>query len=319
SRLDPRGDRRRRPWARPRVDQPRDQLRSARGRQGLRAPRRQDRPCRPLGPWHHPRAAGAAGGREPRCHPPRAPGAVRALGDAHRPAEARLHEPPRPQFALVVGRAARRRPFADEQAVCPYPCRLTLNEISRRVEIPARIGSPGFDARTNITSRRCCVAAGKPRSMLNCIVTEPESSVCDCDGIENWLNGTVVAYTWAPLTGLPQVSETWNLTLNVLVPSVITPGFACIWVTCRRAGGLTSLAATDEAPAASFGQPLPDGPGVGVVAVGVVAVPAAMRALGTEVAVSVPSVFLPVTCTRTVFPWSEAFRVYALPVARAMS
>ena len=92
-------------------------------------------------------------------------------------------------------------------------------------------------------------------------------------------------------------------------------GFACIWSTCRRAGALTSLTATAEAPAASFGQPLPDGAGVGAG----VAEAAAMTPLGTDVAVSVPSVFLPVTWTRIVLPWSPDLRVYSLPVAPAMS
>src|SRR5438093_12433586 len=125
------------------------------------------------------------------------------------------------------------------------------------------------------------------------------------------LYGTPVAKTWAPFTGVPQVSETWKRTVNVLVPSVIVPGFDWIWSICSRAGELTSVTATADAPAASFGQPLPDGAGVGV------AVAAAMMPVGTEVAVSVPSAFRPVTWTRIVLPWSAAFIVYSSPVAPA--
>src|SRR5437763_9997004 len=98
------------------------------------------------------------------------------------------------------------------------------------------------------------------------------------------LYGTPVAKTWAPFTELPQVSETWKRTVNTPVPRVITPGFDWIWSICSRAGELTSVTATDAAPAASFGQPLPVGAGVGV---GLVA--AAITAVGTEVAVSLPS------------------------------
>ena len=44
-----------------------------------------------------------------------------------------------------------------------------------------------------------------------------------------------------------------------------------------------------------------------------------MTAVGTDVAVSEPSAFLPVTWTRIVLPWSAALAVYSLPVAPAMS
>jgi hypothetical protein len=97
----------------------------------------------------------------------------------------------------------------------------------------------------------------------------------------------------------------------------MTPGFACIWSTCRRAGELTSVTATAEAPAASFGQPLPAGAGAGAGAG--VAEAAAMTALGTDVAVSVPSAFRPVTWTRIALPWSFDLIEYSFPVAPVMS
>ena len=55
--------------ARPRPDghHARHQLRPARGRQGLRPSRRPHRARRPRRQRHHPRAAGAAGRRQPRC------------------------------------------------------------------------------------------------------------------------------------------------------------------------------------------------------------------------------------------------------------
>jgi hypothetical protein len=82
---------------------------------------------------------------------------------------------------------------------------------------------------------------------------------------------------------------------------VITPGLACIWSICSRAGGLTSLTDTELAPAAAFGQPFPDGAGVGD-GDGDGDAAAAITALGTDVAVSEPSAFFPVTWTRTVLP-----------------
>ena len=44
-----------------------------------------------------------------------------------------------------------------------------------------------------------------------------------------------------------------------------------------------------------------------------------MTAVGTDVAVSEPSAFLPITWTRIVLPWSAALTVYSLPLAPTMS
>ena len=64
-RADARRDRRRRPRARRRRHHPRDQLRPAPGRRGLRAPRRPHRPRGPRRHRDHVRPARAAGGRRP--------------------------------------------------------------------------------------------------------------------------------------------------------------------------------------------------------------------------------------------------------------
>src|SRR5581483_3136912 len=110
---------------------------------------------------------------------------------AYRPAEARLHEPARPQVPLVSRGAARKGgpSFECRAWRVAYPCRFTRNDTSRRVEMPASTGSPGFDARTNMTSRCWRGVAGKPRSVRNCSETSPELSVCCCDGIEIMLYG----------------------------------------------------------------------------------------------------------------------------------
>jgi len=115
-----------------------------------------------------------------------------------------------------------------------------------------------------------------------------------------------------PAPSLSRMAETWNLTVNAPVPRVITLGLACIWSICRRAGELTSATSAAVAPAASFVQPVPVGAGVAEPAAAIVAV-------GTDVPTSVPSAFLPVTWIRSVLPWSDAFAVYSVPVAPAMS
>ena len=81
SRDDAHRDRRRRPRARPRRRDPRHQLRSARGREVVHAPRRPHRACGPLGHGRHARAARPAGGHEPRRAPERAPRDVREHRD----------------------------------------------------------------------------------------------------------------------------------------------------------------------------------------------------------------------------------------------
>ena len=73
--------RRRRPRARPLRHHARDQLRSARGREGLHAPRRPHRPRRPLGHGRHARAPRPAGRGQPRRAPERPVG--RVGGDRH--------------------------------------------------------------------------------------------------------------------------------------------------------------------------------------------------------------------------------------------
>ena len=83
-------DRRRRPRPRPRRRHARDQLRSARGRQGVHAPGRPHGPRGALGHGRHARAPRAAGRHEPRRTAERPARDVRVDRHAHRRAEARL-------------------------------------------------------------------------------------------------------------------------------------------------------------------------------------------------------------------------------------
>ena len=82
---DARRHRRRRPRPRPVRHHARDQLRPARGRQGLRPPGRPHRPSRARRPWDHVRPPRAAVRRRPRRRPARPRRTVRARGHA-RPA-----------------------------------------------------------------------------------------------------------------------------------------------------------------------------------------------------------------------------------------
>src|SRR5579862_2591999 len=90
--------------------------------------------------------------------------------------------------------------------------------------MPARTFSPGLLARTNIASSCCRDVAGKPAMRLNVSVTEPSLPVGCSDGIENCWNGTAVAWTFAPETGSPHVSETCTVIWKLCTPDVITPG-----------------------------------------------------------------------------------------------
>ena len=103
---DARRHRRRRPRPRSVGHHARDQLRPARGRQGLRPPGRPHRPSRARRAWDHVRPARAAGRRRPRRRPPRPRRTVRARGHAPRPREARLFRSARPSFTLVADRVS---------------------------------------------------------------------------------------------------------------------------------------------------------------------------------------------------------------------
>ena len=88
---DARRHRRRRPRPRPDGHHARDQLRSARGRQGLRPPRRPHRARRPRRHRDHLRPARAAGGRQPGRGAARPRRAVRARGHAPSPGAKRVY------------------------------------------------------------------------------------------------------------------------------------------------------------------------------------------------------------------------------------
>ena len=70
-------------------------------------------------------------------------------------------------------------------ALCRYL--VTRNETNRRVEMPARSGSPDLRARTNMTSSCWLWVAGKPPSLFICRVAQPSEPVGCSLGIENWL------------------------------------------------------------------------------------------------------------------------------------
>src|SRR5581483_340628 len=172
-----------------------------------------------------------------------------------------------------------------------YLWRFTLSEISRRVEMPERSGSPDLRARTNSTISCWLRLVGKPESRLKVSVTQPPASVAASAGVATCLYGTAVTYTSAPLTACPHVSVTWKRTENEVIPRVIGVELGTNWSTCRRAGAATSLTETACAPAASFGQPV----------CGAVTDTFAVAALTLELE---PLEFEAVTLTRRVLPES---------------
>ena len=164
--------------------------------------------------------------------------------------------------------------------------------------MPARIGSPDFRARTNITSRDWLSAAGKPLSRFICIVTQPSLPVCCSVGIVNWLNGTAVTYTCAPATLRPPHAVTWKRTVRLRVESGI--GFGDTWLrsTSRRAGGVSWPTLIGPLP---LGQPVTGS--------------SVMTAVGAETNASVLIAFVAVTRTRNVLPTSACLATNVLPVA----
>src|SRR3954449_6148586 len=107
----------------------------------------------------------------------------------------------------------------------------------------------------------------------------------------------------APCTAAPQ-AVTWNRAVTLVVPNVIVLGETCAWSTRRRAGEETC--AIRMLPLLALPQPLAAG-GVGAGA-GVSA--ALMTAVGTDVAVVLPSAFVAVTRKRIVLPTSTFLRTY---------
>ena len=81
---------------------PRDQLRPAGGRQGLRPPRRPNRPRRALRTGDHARSARATGRGQPFRDHARTPRGVRGDGHEDRAREADVHEPSRTPLEVVA-------------------------------------------------------------------------------------------------------------------------------------------------------------------------------------------------------------------------
>src|SRR4051812_24337116 len=109
----------------------------------------------------------------------------------------------------------------------------------------------------------------------------------------------------APCTAAPH-AVTWKRAVTLVVPNVIVLGDTCAWSTRSRAGEETC--ATRMLPLLALPQPLATG-GVGVGA-GAGASAAFITAVGTDVAVVLPSAFVAVTRNRIVFPTSTFFRTY---------
>src|SRR5205085_109328 len=129
-----------------------------------------------------------------------------------------------------------------------------------------------------------------------CRVTFPLASVGCSAGIVNWLKGTAVTYTSAPLTDWPQLSETWKRATIERVKRPSGFGVTLVRSTVSRAGAVTFPTETGPGPG---GQPVAGLGGGGGGPAGFL-----ITAVGTEVAVAEPAVFLAVTRTRTVLPTS---------------
>ena len=161
-------------------------------------------------------------------------------------------------------------------------------------------------ARMKRVSCCCLLLAGKFASRWKTRVVVPSSPVSSSAGILNWLYGTAVTYTLAPLMLTLQVLPTRTFIVKLVVCLLIGPESTSNATICSRAGG-ERFAIGAVFALLSAGQPLFD---TGV---------AGTTAVGTLVALSLPSLFLAVTTARSVLPPSAPCSLYQPEPALARS